>query len=374
ETFATILLENLQKVYSPAPAKQKATRGRRRGGGGYGRGGGLGGGDSYEGYGGGGAGEGYGGGDEGGGYGGGGYGGGYGGEGDGGYGSAGGGGGGAMSGGGFGSMLGAGGGSGMGFGSMGLGGSGRSGKTQSRLIGEISTPIAAYLPRTGVVVSVDVPTPILPWEELYELEFSGQSSTTAKAPSRWQKAKEKVSSDRIWAHGHWMTKTQCATCHDGLDFSAINSDSGLGKRVNLKTKPVGPSTEKLVGAIADALFESAGKIRNLHESETINVVVRYRRWKDAMLQEDADINSLEFGSTAIQVKASAQRLPATITVSIPSSLDVGDEDGRSKFKEQAQKFATLSDPRYTGELSLAELIAEVNAAKDKTKEKSRARR
>ena len=168
ETFATILLENLQKAYSPAPSKRSARRGRGGyaggyGGGGYGGGGGLGGG---EGYGGGGGGEyegGYGG-DEGEGEGGG-YGGGGGGlfEEDGGYGAGGG-----------GRPAAGGRGPGMGFGgAMGMSGGGFGGgsQSQSKLASEISTPIAAYLPRTGVVVSVDVPLPILPWEELYDLEL-----------------------------------------------------------------------------------------------------------------------------------------------------------------------------------------------------------
>ena len=406
ETFATILLENLQRCYAENPAKKRsARRGGYEGyGGGYGEGGGYGSGGYGEagGY---GEGGGYGGAEDGGNGGAGGYG--IRGRGGSGYGGAGGDEFGGLGGGGG---YGDGGGSGLGdeeggdggnqkddggdggygtvsdgseggrgrydgfgmsggFGMPGGGGFGGMGGAYKRMgdFGNakkrnpnISTPIAAYLAGQGVVVTVDVPATSLPWEHLRESKDEEKSSRAA--PSRWQKAKEQVSTNRMWAHGHWMTKTQCSKCHEGT-FSSSDSKAAATSLARLVPKSAGPSLIKVVEAIADALFESTGNIRHLPESESISVVVRYRRWRDGLSSGLPAISNLEFQTTGTRATASIQRLPASFTIRVPAkSVDKEDPNVRAKYIRavKTKQHVTFFDPGYAGKMSLEELQGEVD--------------
>jgi hypothetical protein len=159
-----------------------------------------------------------------------------------------------------------------------------------------------------------------------------------------------------------MTKVQCSNCHESLDFdSDASATSFIGFKRSLTT---GPDSSRLVKAIADALVESAGNIRHLPESESITVVVRYRRWKDGLADGKASINSLEFQSTAVKTNPSVQRLPASLTMSVPA-VPIVDEEASRRFVAEAIKNVTFFDPGYRGELSLSELYDKVKTTEKK---------
>ena len=189
----------------------------------------------------------------------------------------------------------------------------------------IEPPIVTYIPVQGVVATVDIPSPSFPWER--ESTKAKEDTKEAKAPSRWQRAKQKVATDRLWAHGNWMTLTQCNSCHDNVNqMTAKTPNTSFVKLANEKND--GVRSELLVKAVADAVRESSGKIRHLEKTDGLTVILRYRRWTDGISAKTPNVSSLVFGQ-ATPASGTRHRLPAKLKIDV-SAEDWKQAAGRTK--------------------------------------------
>jgi hypothetical protein len=137
--------------------------------------------------------------------------------------------------------------------------------------GEVSKPLAEYLPGHGMVIQLRVPAP-------RTASVKAEGEKEAETSSRWEQTRKRLHGDPTAGSGLFLNE-QCAQCHTGLtDFSHFAPLSARGQR---------PTKSGLVQAVVAALAENGHHVRRLAEGERVTVSLNFWQQDEQLSNPDA---------------------------------------------------------------------------------------
>lgn len=204
----------------------------------------------------------------------------------------------------------------------------------------VSLPLATYVPGFGAIFQAEIPAPNRP-------HVQEEDTKVTDTPSRWQRVREKLQASQLWAHGKWMTRTQCNTCHEvttyhkqkaQIAYSAWGmSSTPSSQHVGSPNEPNTPTTHEIKDSVIDALFENGSNLR-LAKGDRVCIELSYRRQPSSM------VNRTVFESHAMPDRYAAEpqrrgMLPGRISLTVPKTLLTKAETTQISREEFADQVA-----------------------------------
>jgi hypothetical protein len=137
--------------------------------------------------------------------------------------------------------------------------------------GEVSKPLAEYLPGHGMVIQLRVPAP-------RTASVKAEGEKEAETTSRWEQTRKRLQGDPTAQPGS-LSNEQCAQCHTGLN--------DLSQYLPLSAKGPRPTKSGLVQAVVTTLAENGHNVRGLAEGERVTVSLNYWQQDEPPSNSDA---------------------------------------------------------------------------------------